>query len=55
MMNTRSIIDATIPDNLALAPFETLIKLCPIIAQPPIPEKTPERMFAAPCGGAFTG
>jgi hypothetical protein len=30
---------ATIPESLALAPLETLIRLCPNIAQPPIPEK----------------
>ena len=48
IINTRSITAATIPDNLALAPEEMLIRLCPIIAHPPIPESNPERIFAAP-------
>ena len=52
IINTRSIIAATIPDNLALAPEDILIRLCPIIAQPPIPESNPERMLAAPCATA---
>jgi hypothetical protein len=44
----RSPSAATIPDSRALAPFETLISDCPIIAHPPIPEKKPERVFATP-------
>ena len=49
IIKTSSITEATMPDNLALAPAEVLIKLCPIIAQPPIPDKNPEAIFAVPC------
>jgi hypothetical protein len=31
-----------------LLQLETLIRLCPNIAQPPIPEKTPDKIFATP-------
>ena len=48
MMNTNSITEAKIPDSLALAPEEILINDCPIMAQPPIPEKIPERKLAIP-------
>ncbi len=41
--------DAIIPAIRVLAPFDTLIRLCPIIAHPPIPEKNPEVIFAAHC------
>ncbi len=49
IINTKSITAAVIPDKRALAPEDVLIKLCPIIAQPPIPDKNPERIFAVPC------
>ena len=52
IMNTSSIMAATIPESLALAPDDIFIRLCPIIAQPPIPESSPERIFAAPCATA---
>ena len=48
IINTKSITAAVIPDNLALAPEDVLIKLCPIIAQPPIPDKKPEKILAIP-------
>ena len=44
--------EAKIPDNRALAPEEILIRLCPIMAQPPMPEKSPERILAVPCATA---
>ena len=48
MIKTRSIMAATIPESLALAPAEILIRLCPIIAHPPIPDSKPEIIFADP-------
>ena len=47
-IKTNNITEATIPESLALAPEDTLIKLCPIMAQPPIPEKKPDVMLAIP-------
>ena len=44
--------EATIPESRALAPADILIRLCPIIAQPPIPENKPESIFAIPCAAA---
>ncbi len=52
MINTRSSKEAVIPDKRARAPDEILMRLCPIIAQPPIPEKNPDRIFAVPCATA---
>ena len=49
---TKSPIAATIPDNRARAPEEILIKLCPSMAHPPIPENTPDNMLAIPCAMA---
>ena len=46
--NTNSITEATIPDKRALAPLEMLMRDCPIMAQPPIPENNPESTFANP-------
>ena len=37
------------PDNLPLPPDLIFIKLCPTIAQPPIPPKNPVTVFATPC------
>ena len=44
----NNISEATIPERRALAPFEILIKLCPIMAHPPIPEKKPVTTLANP-------
>ena len=52
MINISKATAATIPDKRALAPEETLIKLCPIIAHPPIPEKRPDSILAVPCATA---
>ena len=46
--NIRSITDAVIPLSLARAPLLMLIRLWPIIAQPPMPLKKPLSMLAAP-------
>ena len=48
IINTSNITEATIPESRARAPLETLIKLWPIMAQPPIPENIPESILAAP-------
>ena len=48
MMNDSKPTEATIPESLARAPDDMLIKLCPIIAHPPIPEKNPVTIFAVP-------
>lgn len=48
-IKVRIINEATIPETLLLPPAAMLTRLCPIIAQPPIPLKNPERTFAAPC------
>ncbi len=40
---------ADIPDSLLRPPFSTLIILCPIIAQPPIPPNKPVTVLAIPC------
>src|SRR5690554_637672 len=49
MMKITSATEATIPDRRARAPFDMLIRLCPSMAHPPIPEKNPERILATPC------
>ena len=38
-----------LPDNRVRPPEFTLIMLCPIIAQPPIPPRKPVATFATPC------
>ncbi len=48
MMKTKSITEATIPESLALAPLDVFIRLCPIMAQPPMPENNPDKILAAP-------
>lgn len=48
MMKISKLIAATIPDKRARAPDDTLIRLCPSMAQPPIPEKKPESTLAVP-------
>ena len=48
IMNISSMTEATIPDSRALAPDEILIRLWPIMAQPPIPENSPVTKFAIP-------
>ena len=48
-MNTKSITAATMPLNRARAPELTLMRLCPIMAHPPMPLNKPLRMLAAPC------
>ena len=47
-MNTRSMTAAMMPESRARAPELTLMRLWPIIAQPPIPLKRPLKMFAEP-------
>ena len=37
------------PERRCSAPLPTLIMLCPIIAQPPMPPKKPVTTLAAPC------
>ena len=49
MMNTSSITEATMPDRRARAPEEMLMRLWPIMAQPPMPEKNPVTTLARPC------
>lgn len=48
MINMRRPTEATIPERRARAPLEIFIRLCPIMAQPPIPEKNPDVIFAIP-------
>ena len=40
---------ALIPENRPRPPEFTLIMLCPIIAQPPMPPKKPVTVLATPC------
>ena len=47
-MNTSNITAATMPLSRARAPELTLIKLWPIMAQPPMPLKSPLNTLAAP-------
>ncbi len=48
MTNMSRATAATMPLSRARAPEEILIRLWPSIAQPPMPEKKPERMLATP-------
>lgn len=47
-INANKQIAAVMPDKRPLPPELTLIILCPIMAQPPIPPKNPVAMFATP-------